>query len=113
VAAVGTGSLTVVGHSLGAALASYTAFDAAYALGKQRCAARLFASPRPGDASFASEFAGRLSDCVSYAYAMDIVPMVPVGFGYCALEPFVAKLSGATAAARIRITPLCNHHALC
>ncbi len=47
-ALVGAGSVTVTGHSLGSALASYLSFDLASRLG-DRIGAYLFASPRTGN----------------------------------------------------------------
>jgi len=84
--AVGSGRLTVAGHSLGAALATYLAVDLAdpQRLGK-RVSLRAFASPRPGDGLFAQYAGALLSDFRTYARELDIVPRVPVGFSYASL----------------------------
>ena len=107
-AAIGSGTVTVVGHSLGAALATYLALD----LSRYESVpvkARLFASPRPGDASFADLFATWVKNSKAYAYALDIVPRVPVGFGYAPLE-CLATISHDSAQARIRLALACFHH---
>ncbi len=89
-AMVGPGSLMVIGHSLGAALATYTAVDLADPgrLGK-RVSTRLIASPRPGDGLFAQYAGARIADCVGYASPDDIVTKVPLGFDYAALPTTV------------------------
>jgi len=72
--------ITITGHSLGAAWSTYLAADCG-ALGT-KVKARLFASPRPGDALY-GEYAARLiDDCASYRFTPDVVPDVPAGLGY-------------------------------
>lgn len=85
--AVGEGSLTVVGHSLGAALAIFLTLEMAKVewLGA-RVRGRFFASPRPGDQAFADAFAASVKDAVAYAFERDEVPEVPKGFGYLPLH---------------------------
>jgi len=102
-----SGSLTIVGHSLGAAIGTYLAFDMASVQGT-RVRARLFASPHPGDAAFVAAFDATLADYVSYAYELDVVPRVPFGFGYCHL-PKMAWLNPKNTEARIRFDLLCHH----
>ena len=81
-AALAKGARVVVcGHSLGGPLATYAAYDLA-TLKAFSVAARLFASPRPGDAAFCDATSSALPDHVSYAYEPDVVPRVPFGFGY-------------------------------
>ena len=52
---VGAGTVTVTGHSLGSALATYLTLDVAVGLG-DRATACLFASPRTGDAAWVELF---------------------------------------------------------
>ena len=52
---VGVGAVTVTGHSLGSALATYLTLDVAVGLG-ERATACLFASPRAGDAAWVGLF---------------------------------------------------------
>lgn len=110
-AAVGKGTITVVGHSLGAALATYLALDLAVAMGS-RVSARIFASPRPGNADFAAAFHDHLTDYVVYANELDLVPRVPFGLGYCPVPNVTALVPGAVQA-RIRLGLECAHHILC
>lgn len=110
-AAIGKGTITVVGHSLGAALATYLALDLAVALGA-RVSARIFASPRPGNADFAAAFHDHLTDYVVYANELDLVPRVPFGLGYCPVPNVTALIPGAVQA-RIRLGLECAHHILC
>jgi len=103
--------LTVTGHSLGAAVATYAALDLARAMPGQ-VSARLFASPHPGDLSFVNSVAIRVPDHESVAYELDGVPRVPFGLDYAHLPNYL-ELSPHTAPVRIRLTLFCGHHALC
>lgn len=75
-----TAPTTVTGHSLGAPLAEYLTL----ALAERDITARgrYFASPRPGDSTFAAYFASKVTDYACYAYERDLVPRVPAGLGY-------------------------------
>ncbi len=108
-AILGRNPVTVIGHSLGAALATYLAYDLA---ASNPVRARLFCSPRPGDTVFASGFAQRVRDHTVYVYKPDIVPDVPIGFGYCPL-PNLITITPAAAKARIRFSLDCFHHVIC
>jgi triacylglycerol lipase len=114
-AAVGVGgTLTVAGHSLGSALATYLAFDLAdpELLGA-RVDACLFASPHPGNDAFVNAFDASLSGrYVLYNYFLDAVPRVPFGPDYAHL-PGVTDLRPSDAEARIRFDLGCNHHIVC
>lgn len=114
-AAVGTdGTVTVAGHSLGSALATYLAFDLADpgSLGA-RASACLFASPHPGNSVFANAFDAALSGrYVLYNYFLDVVPRVPFGPDYAHL-PAVTDLRPSDAEARIKFDLGCNHHIVC
>jgi triacylglycerol lipase len=97
---VGAGTLVVVGHSLGSALATYFADDLAERMGS-RVSACLFASPRTGDAAWASLFAGAVTEYRLVNYLLDIVTHVP-GLGY-ATVPKATVIQPATAQAAIRL----------
>jgi triacylglycerol lipase len=106
-----TGTLTVVGHSLGSALGTLLAFDLAATMG-DRVSACLFASPRPGDATFAKALDGLVKAYELYNYELDIVPRVPRGFDYTDL-PRVSWIGIAAAQAHIEFDFLCHHHIEC
>jgi hypothetical protein len=108
------GTVTVAGHSLGSALATYLAFDLAGAdLLGARTSACLFASPHPGDSNFANAFDAALSGrYVLYNYFLDAVPRVPFGPDY-AHVPNVTDLRPSDAEARIKFDLACNHHIVC
>jgi hypothetical protein len=108
-AKVGTaGTLTIVGHSLGGAIATYLTKDVAGIPG-MRVRGRYFASPHPGDAAYAAEFDSQVADYVSYAYELDVVPRVPFGFGYSHLAK-MAWLSPKDTEAKIRFDVGCHHY---
>jgi triacylglycerol lipase len=69
---VGGGTVTVVGHSLGSALATYLTLDLAAPtrLGA-RVSACLFASPQPGDKTFAALFDATVANYKLYNYELD------------------------------------------
>jgi triacylglycerol lipase len=104
-------NITVVGHSLGAALATYLAVDLSSRREPLTVSSRFFASPHPGDGAFGLYAASLLKDCRSYAYALDMVPRVPFEFGYEQL-PGTIKLGVDNVQARIRRSLMCSHHAL-
>jgi triacylglycerol lipase len=111
--AVGQGSLIVLGHSLGSALATYLTFDLAHpAKLAARVQACLFASPRPGDAGFAKAFDERVQTYALWNYELDVVPRVPRGPDYTDL-PKVSWIGIEAAQARIRFDLACHHHILC
>jgi triacylglycerol lipase len=113
---VGNGNVTVAGHSLGSALATYLSLEIAKHLGP-RVSACLFASPRTGDAAWAALYDKTVGDYRLFSYVLDAVPYVPLdlpdaGFQY-------STLSGATviepwaAQADIRLDIACDHHVIC
>jgi hypothetical protein len=102
-----TARLTVVGHSLGAAIGTYLTFDYAR-IPATRVRARLFASPHPGNAAFVTAFDSTVADYVAYAYDLDVVPRVPIGFGYSCL-PKTNWLSPHTVNTRIKFSVECHH----
>ena len=106
------GPVTVVGHSLGAALATYLTPDLARSSLGARVSACLFASPHPGDRAFAMLFDQTVADYRLFNYILDIVPRVPPGLGY---EPLPRRtvIRPSTAEAAIRFDIGCNHHVIC
>jgi triacylglycerol lipase len=110
-AIVGNGKLTVTGHSLGAALATYLALDLAKMLPDQ-VSLRIFASPHPGDITFTDAVAAAVPDHVHYRNVADLVPRVPLGLGYAHL-PNTVDLSPTHDALHIRMNLGCLHHAIC
>ncbi|HUP06834.1 MAG TPA: hypothetical protein VMU47_06775 [Caldimonas sp.] len=80
--------ITVAGHSLGAPLATYAAYDLA-SMHPEQVAARLLASPRPGDTAFSGAASAAIRDLAGYAYEKDLVPKVPFGGGYAPLSNLV------------------------
>lgn len=99
--------LIVIGHSLGAPLATYAAYDSSV-MHPEQIVARLFASPRPGDATFTAAASLAIRDHQSYAYEPDVVPKVPFGFGYTPLT----NLTVIPKNTRVSDTPGSNHHAI-
>lgn len=110
-AAIGTGTVKVIGHSLGSALATYLAFDLARTRGAQ-VSATLFASPHPGNAAFCAAFDALVKDYELYNFTLDLVPHVPVGPDYATL-PRALVLALHDVQAKIRISPACWHHVCC
>lgn len=112
-AAVESGELIVLGHSLGSALATYLTFDlAAPALLGDRVQSVLFASPRPGNADFAKTFDQRVKAYQLYNYELDVVPRVPRGVDYTDL-PRVKWIGIQAAMAKISFDLACHHHLVC
>lgn len=107
----GIARMTVVGHSLGAALATYLAYEVALKA-PRRVALRAFASPHPGDAAFSRAVAAAIPDHQHYANTADLVPHVPLGLGYCHL-PNTQLLRPVSPFGKIRLNLLCLHHAFC
>lgn len=103
--------VTVVGHSLGAALSTLLAFELAGTLG-DRLSACLFASPKVGNQAFADLFEARVRDYRLFNSVIDVIPLVPHGLGYVALAR-VTLLSPLSSASRISFGPDCNHHVIC
>ena len=112
-AIVGTNKLTVLGHSLGSALASYLTLDLAVSPKfKGNLSACLFASPHPADSIFAAFFNAHVINYKVYNYSRDIVPRVPFSFGYSPL-PQAMVFEPQDANAIIKSTLGGNHHAIC
>ena len=107
-----TGIVTLVGHSLGAALATYLTLDLARGGLGARVSACLFASPQTGNQAFVTLFDQTIGDYRLFNYILDLVPRVPLGLGYMPL-PRRTVLQPATAEANIRVNIGCNHHVIC
>jgi triacylglycerol lipase len=114
---VGGGHVTVTGHSLGSALATYLSLEVAQRLG-ERAAAVLFASPRAGNAAFAALYDHALQDRYRlFNYVLDMVPYVPFdlplhNIHYATLgKPTI--IDPMTSQAEVQVDIFCNHHVIC
>ncbi len=103
------GPITVVGHSLGAALATYAAYLLARA--GMAVSARMIASPHPGDGTFAAAFGAAVPDHVAYVNTGDMVPTVPALFGYTHV-PNVVSLDAAMLGVTLDGGLAAEHHVL-
>lgn len=110
-AAIGAGTVTVLGHSLGSALATYLTFDLAGIFGP-RVSGCFFASPRPGDDAFAKAFDARVQAYQVWNFWLDVVPRLPMGSDYCGL-PRITIINVGMAQAQIRLNVGCWHHIVC
>jgi triacylglycerol lipase len=72
-------NVLILGHSLGSALAEALAYQLADAgaLGADRVAAIMYASPKLGDHDFVSGFDARVTNYTVLNYEHDVVPLVP------------------------------------
>jgi triacylglycerol lipase len=108
-----TDHVIVAGHSLGATLATYLALDLARGPFAGQVSSCFFASPHPGNASFAALFDQTVGNYQVYNYLLDIVPRVPPGeAGYVSLRK-LKVIQPASAQADIRFDISCNHHIVC
>jgi predicted lipase len=113
-------TVTVVGHSLGSALATYLTYDLSVPgrLGSANVSAILFASPKTGDNGFVSGFNQLNSNYLVINYQHDVVPTVPP-FDIFHLDlfrtlPNCRILLDANACAKINSDdPGCCHHLIC
>jgi triacylglycerol lipase len=107
---VGDGSIMVVGHSLGSALATFFVEDIAER--QPKATACLFASPRTGDLAWTTIFDNNVGDYSLFNYIIDAVPHVPTGIGYSTLSK-AEVIQPSKAAAGVKLDLLCNHHVIC
>lgn len=107
--AVGAGSVTVIGHSLGSAIGTYLALDLAHDGLGHRVSLLTLASPHPGNQAFAAAVNVLVPDHRAYAYDLDIVPKMPFGFDYCSLPGLIILRPGSVQA-RIKMAIGCWHH---
>jgi hypothetical protein len=114
------GRMTLVGHSLGATLATMKAGE----FGKDCDRLRVYASPLTGDATYASWVMGRVPNEQGWAYERDRVPFVPLTIPRFRWFPSWAQLQYTALPGR-RMLPAvpwivppekslsANHHAWC
>lgn len=110
-AIVGTGSVTVIGHSLGAAIAIYLTRDLAAVPGL-KVRGRFYAPPHPGDIMFANLFDKTVADYMCYAYELDAVPRMPFGLGYSRLAKYTS-ITPKTSEALVKFDLGCHHYLWC
>ena len=112
---VGQGTVTICGHSLGSAVATYLSFDVAKLLGA-RASACLFASPRTGDLAWTTAYAATVATCRLMNYVLDVVPYVPFDappqFQYSTL-PMAEIILPSAAQAEVRFDVVCDHNVIC
>ncbi len=112
---VGDATVTICGHSLGAAIATYLSFDVAELMGA-RASACLFASPRTGNRAWTAAYAAEVSTYRLTNYLLDVVPYVPFdappAFQYSTL-PGAEILRPSTAQAEVKFDIRCNHNVIC
>jgi pimeloyl-ACP methyl ester carboxylesterase len=77
--------VTVIGHSLGSALAAYLSAELTALCGADTISACLFACPKPGNEKFSHYFTQLGMHYTLFNYTEDIVPRMPP-LGYSALE---------------------------
>lgn len=121
--------IVVTGHSLGAAVASYLAYDLVTKSAAKTLDLYMFASPMPGDGIYARSFhdldskRGNNGTCdlnvLSVVYERDLVPMVPPAYAPM-LDTLKIIAPGGTAhgqqyltTCEIEDTPGGNHHVIC
>jgi len=116
---IGTNPVLITGHSLGAAIATYLAYDLTPALSPGQVRACFFASPNPGDQGFAEAFDKVFRDnggrYVVINNTADKVPRLPPSeLGFAPL-PAVLPLSADNIDTTMTVAPdaLCNHHVVC
>jgi triacylglycerol lipase len=105
---VGSAPVIVLGHSLGAAISTYLVAELADRPGAPNASACLFASPKPGNAEFASYFASKVKDYVVYNFESDVVPATPP-LGYSAV-PNCTVIKQSDSKATIGADKKCCHH---
>jgi len=111
----GEATVTICGHSLGSAVATYLSFDVAKLLGA-RASACLFASPRTGDLAWTTAYAATVATCRLMNYILDVVPYVPLdappAFQYSTL-PMAEIILPWAAQAEVRFDVVCDHNVIC
>jgi hypothetical protein len=110
---VGNNHLTVLGHSLGSALATYLALGLTVSVPVQNpLSVCLFASPHAGDTTFVKFFDQQVPNYKVYNYSRDVVPRAPFSLGYSAL-PKALTFTPQDANATIENSFAGNHHCVC
>ena len=105
----GVGEVTIAGHSLGGAIATYLTFDMADRLGGENVRGCYFASPHPGDDEFSIAFGKAVAEHVMYRNVNDVVPSTPFLLGYTSV-PNVEELNGALSGVEITGGLAAQHH---
>lgn len=107
-------NLTITGHSLGAALATYIMYDVSRKVQhKENVDMCLFASPKPGNEKFSEDFQKVTDNYVVYNYSRDLVPDVPLEMiGYEDLQN-VKTITPQSSQAVIKDEVASNHHVIC
>ncbi|KAK9811409.1 hypothetical protein WJX72_003479 [[Myrmecia] bisecta] len=85
----------VIGHSMGAAMATLCALDMKFSVGIEDVRLYTFGSPRVGNDVFSSFFQSQIKERVRVTHARDIVPSVPLqimGFHHIPTEGPLATL---------------------
>lgn len=108
IANIACSSITILGHSLGAALATYLIADLVTQIGSKSASACLFASPKPGDCNFADYFSEQVLRYQDYIYINDIVPKLPP-IGYSPLNNY-RLLTNPKNGITISSSKVCCHH---
>jgi hypothetical protein len=112
-------TVTVIGHSLGAAMGTYLMVDAAVKIGGNAVSGSLFASPNTGDGEFVKYVDSKVATYSLYNYWADAVPRLPLRIPFDPMELGFQPLPKATwitknnRQARIDSNLQCNHHAYC
>ena len=111
----GANQVRVLGHSLGAAIATYLTLD--LNLAGSPASACLFASPQTGDQDFVDYFEDKVSNYDLFNYERDLVPQVPK-FDLLHLSTYEPLHQAKTipvsgTAATVNDDPKCNHHLIC
>lgn len=104
----GRSPVTVLGHSLGAALGTFLVAELSDRQDAPNVSACLYASPKPGNEDFANYFASKITDYVVYNYEHDVVPDAPP-IGYSAV-PGCTVLTASGSTATIGEDKACCHH---
>jgi len=111
------GTVIVLGHSLGSAIATYLTYTLADSL-VNRVSAVLFASPKTGDHDFVDAFDKRVENYIVINYEHDLVPRVPpydiTHFDLYRTLPNCWKIIDETAQVMVnREDKKCCHHLIC
>ncbi|WP_244149822.1 lipase family protein [Xenorhabdus thuongxuanensis] len=98
---------TIVGHSLGAAIASYLMYEIGRITPDH--SACLFACPRPGNGEFSKHVTQNFSNFVVFNYIDDVIPHLPPKIlGYASLD-YINEFKSQTNV-DISDGPLCSHY---
>jgi len=108
--------VTVAGHSLGAALATYLSLEVAERVG-DRASAVMFASPRPGNTEFAEYYNRKVTGGYRlFNYILDTVThipfVIPPDLDYEPL-PQQTTITPFSSSADVKVDLYCNHHLVC